>query len=231
VNVTTTKVKPAWGVQSYTINLRLDPTQVIFHGLSIDGTLTPYLPTTTVSANGDSISFTVVYQEMLAANDDDMVLIKLLIEPLSYGESVIEILSFKYDNVDVTSLNDGKILTRIQGNFAYLQIGTDSSSKNIFNPYMNEKISIQYGCKTGMLGRAIIRIYDAQGRLAVTPVNLNLPNATANLSIATYEWNGRDANMKLLPEGLYYCHLEVGNRSTGATERTVQPIVIKSRLK
>ncbi|MDD4309518.1 MAG: hypothetical protein PHO32_03995, partial [Candidatus Cloacimonetes bacterium] len=118
VNVTTTKVKPAWGVQSYTINLRLDPTQVIFHGLSIDGTLTPYLPTTTVSANGDSISFTVVYQEMLAANDDDMVLIKLLIEPLSYGESVIEILSFKYDNVDVTSLNDGKILTRIQGNFA-----------------------------------------------------------------------------------------------------------------
>ena len=231
VNVLTSHVKMDWYVASYTLSFKIDPTRVIFHDLEVSGTLTPVKPTPTVSANGDTISFTVLYQEGLTAPNDDMVLIKLVLEPLVYGQTIIDLLSFKYDNTEVSSITDGKLMTKIQENTAYLKIGNATNNKNIFNPYMNEKLTIEYGCKAGILGKALIRIYDAQGRLVFTPVNVNLPNSAANLSISSYEWNGRDANMNLLPVGLYYCHLEVSNRSSGATERTVQPIVIKSILK
>lgn len=228
MNVVTTKIKPAWGVLSYTMKFRFNPTQIRYQGLETEGTLTQYMPEPTVSATNDTVSFTVVYQDGLIANDDGMVLIKLLFEPLTYGEALVDLVSFKYDNYTINSLTDGKLMTRISDKIAYLNIGTDGSTKNIFNPYLNEKINIQYGVKTGYLAKAIVRIYDAQGRLVYTPVNVNI---TAPLGIENYRWTGRDANMKLLPAGLYYCHLEVIDRSTGDTDRTVQPIVIKSTLK
>lgn len=230
VPVTTSKIKSAWGVQSYTITFRIDPTKIHFQGLNIAGTLSPMQPVPTISAAGDTISFTVVYQEMLVAAEGDT-LINLSLEPLVYGDATVDILSFKYDNVVINNLIDGSVLTKIVSNIAYLNIGNSTDSKNIFNPANNEKISITYGCKSGLLGKALVRIYDAQGRLVATPVNVNLPNASATLSMDTYEWNGRDANLNLLPPGLYYCHLEVQDRRTGKSERTVQPIVIKSRLK
>nr|HPH94221.1 hypothetical protein [Candidatus Cloacimonas sp.] len=100
--------------------------------------------------------------------------------------------------------------------------------KNIFNPERGEEIIISYGTKTGYLSKAIIRIYDAQGRLVYTPVHKNITSATG---IEEYKWNGRDSNLKLLTPGLYYCHLEVTDRSSGDKDNTVQPIVIKSALK
>jgi hypothetical protein len=37
--------------------------------------------------------------------------------------------------------------------------------------------------------------------------------------------------MNLVPTGVYYCHIEIVNRTTGTKERTVQPVVIKARMK
>jgi len=56
-------------------------------------------------------------------------------------------------------------------------------------------------------------------------------NITSATGIQEFIWNGRDANLKLVPPGLYYCHLEVTDRSSGGKDNTVQPIVIKSALK
>jgi hypothetical protein len=105
------------------------------------------------------------------------------------------------------------------------------SEQNIFDPSQGQKIWIEYGTKGGFLARTVIRIYDAQGRLVSTPLNQNFTGLTTVQQIDDFEWNGRDGAMNLLPPGLYYCHMEVANRKTGAIARTVQPIVIKSRLK
>jgi flagellar hook assembly protein FlgD len=75
--------------------------------------------------------------------------------------------------------------------------------------------------------KAIIRIYDVQGRLVATPVNKNIGNL---IGINRELWDGRDYNRKLCPIGVYYCHYELIERSTGKKETTIQPIVIKSIL-
>jgi flagellar hook assembly protein FlgD len=93
---------------------------------------------------------------------------------------------------------------------------------------MNEKIKIEYGTKLGFMAKAIVRIYDAQGRLVATPVNKNFNSPTGFENIM---WDGRDSNMKRLEPGLYYCHAEISNRETSKRYSTVQPIVIKTRLK
>jgi len=228
VNVLTTKVKLEWGVQSYTMKFKIDPSVVLFEGFDIVGTLTPETPVPTISAAGDTITFTMVYQGGLINPQDNAVLIKLLLKPLSYGTALIDLVSFKYENTFLNSLVDGMLITKIEKKIAYLSIGKTGDKKNIFNPYMNEKINITYGVKTGYLAKAVVRIYDAQGRLVYTPVHTNITSATG---IENFAWDGRDSSMKLLPVGLYYCHLEVSDRSTGDMERTVQPIVIKSTLK
>lgn len=228
MNVTTTKLKLDWGILGYNLTFRIDPSVVLFKGLSIDGTLTPAMPEYTVSDDGSEISFSIVTQDGLISATDGAVLIKLLFEPISYGEALIDLTAFRYDNIVINSLVDGKLLTKIQEKIAYLSIGKLGDKKNIFNPQMNEKIIITYGVKTGYLAKAIVRIYDAQGRLVHTPVNVNISSSTG---IEQYQWNGRDANMNYLPAGMYYCHLEVADRSSGETDRTVQPIVIKSTLK
>jgi len=73
-----------------------------------------------------------------------------------------------------------------------------------------------------------VRIYDAQGRLVATPVNRNIGSS---LGIENYVWDGRDYMTNKLPIGLYYCHLEIIDRATGHKESTVQPIVIKAKMK
>ncbi|MGC9361338.1 MAG: hypothetical protein ACP5F3_00245, partial [Candidatus Syntrophosphaera sp.] len=113
---------------------------------------------------------------------------------------------------------------------AWLNITNPKDSKNVFNPELNEKLTIEYGCKTSTSGinvKAIVRIYDAQGRLMTTPVNKNISNA---LGIESFQWDGRDSMMRRVPIGMYYCHLEVIERSSGHKETTVQPIVVKATM-
>ena len=228
MSLLSTKIKPEWGVQSYSVTFKVNPAQLIFSGFNTEGTLTPELPDYSISAGGDSISYTYTFQDGLIYPDNDALLIKILVKPLVYGETVIELVSFKYNNTEVNNLVDGSVITKLKKKTAYLSIGKKGDKKNIFNPEMGENIIISYGTSTGYLSKAIVRIYDAQGRLVYTPVHSNITSATG---IQEFIWNGRDANLKLLPPGLYYCHLEVIDRSSGDKDNTVQPIVIKSTLK
>ncbi len=228
LNVYTSKLKSEWGIREYEMKFRIDSSQVLYQGFEISGSLSMFNPIQTISANGDTITLHYGGQDSLVSETDDGVLIKLKFEPKVYGDLVIHLDKFRYDNVNINSLFDGKLMVKITNNVAYLSIGNESNNKNIFDPSMNEKINIEFGTKTGFLARALIRIYDAQGRLVATPVHQNFTSPTG---IERTSWNGRDSNMKLLPPGLYYCHAEVSNRETGTRSNTVQPIVIKSRLK
>lgn len=232
VPVLTSRLKPNWYISSYSTTISIDPTKIIYQGIKTDATtITPANPEVTVSAAGNLISISYQSQEPISSAADDLPLFYLILEPQVYGEALVNIQNFSYDNTPINSIFGGKVLTKINRNIAFLNIGRAGSAKNAFNPELNEKITIEYGCRavaTGINTRAIVRIYDAQGRLVSTPVNKTI---TSSLGIESIQWDGRDTNMKLLPIGLYYCHLEVIDRASGAKEVTVQPIVIKSNLK
>jgi lamin tail-like protein/Big-like domain-containing protein len=93
-----------------------------------------------------------------------------------------------------------------------------------FNPYIGEKIPIEFGSRGGV--KAILRIYDAEGKLVFTPQNLILNTS----DVLTYEWDGRDKNHKLLPLGLYILHLEVIEADTGNKRSETAPVVIGAPL-
>jgi len=231
VNVLTSRLKPQWYISSYHAQVKIDPTKLLYRELKIAGTLTTADPTVTVSDDGDVIDVVFQSQEPISSTTDDQVLFTLVLEPVTYGEAVVQMQSFAYDNTVIQTLTSGRVLTKILKNIAWLNVSGPYDGKNIFNPAMNEKVTVEYGCKsvaTGVNTRAIVRIYDAQGRLVNTIVNRNISNS---IGIESVLWDGRDTNMKLLPVGVYYCHLEVIERSTGAREVTVQPIVIKSVMK
>ncbi len=228
MSMVSTKIKSEWGVLNYNVTMHIDPAKVLFEGLDIQGTVTPTMPNYTISPAGDEISWTMDYQDGLIAPQDSVLIMKMLFRPVVYGEATIDLTNFQYNGTDVNNLEDGVLLTKLTEKKAYLNIGKSGDKKNIFNPYLNEKILLNFGVKTGYLAKAVIRIYDSQGRLVFTPVHSNSFPATG---FDTYEWDGRDANMKLLPPGIYHCHLEVTDRSTGDSDSTVQPIVIKSTLK
>lgn len=226
LNVLTTKLNANWGVREYSMKIRFDKNQVLFQGIEIEGTLTQSQPTVTLTDENDLHIHYGVQESIIAP--DESVLIRLKFQPLNYGDITIDLYEFMYDDVPITSLVDGKLQVKITKNIAHLNISTDAGGKNIFDPAMNEKLNIEYGTKTGFLARALIRVYDAQGRLVATPLHQNF---TSSSGIERMVWDGRDSNLKRLEPGLYYCHLEVSNRESGKSYKTVQPIVIKSRLK
>jgi hypothetical protein len=228
LSVNTSRLKTDWGVRQYQLKIRIDPTLVLYQGYDTSETLSNLEPTQTISENGSEITISYATQEVISSTEDGSSLIKLNFEPLSYGDIVVYLEEFSYDDYQINALSNGRILVKIMENIAHLVIGTTGSGKNIFDPSMNEILNIEYGTKTGFLARAIIRIYDAQGRLVATPVHQNFASSTG---IVSTTWNGRDSNMKLLKPGVYYCHAEISNRETGKRFKTVQPIVIKSRLK
>ncbi len=99
--------------------------------------------------------------------DNDALLIKILVRPLVYGENIIDLVSFKYNETEVNNLIDGSVIVKVPKKIAYLNIANKGTRKNIFNPEMGEEIIISYGTKTGYLSKAVARIYDAQGRLVL----------------------------------------------------------------
>lgn len=227
VEVKTTKLKTEWNVTKYSMILNIDASLVRFNGVDINGTITPTIPTYTVVGNVITITYDGA---KLIAPEGESTLIKLLLEPQTYGVVPLVITSFSYNDIPMTALENGNLSVVLADFVAYMNIGTATSDKNIFDPMVG-KIKIEYGTKGGFLARAIIRIYDAQGRVVATPLNKNFTGATTVQQIDSFEWNGRDGSMNLLPPGLYYCNMEVANRQNGAIARSVQPIVIKSRLK
>lgn len=237
VEVRTTKLLAEWNVLSYSLTLNVDASKVEYMGVDLGGTLTASSPTVTLA--GDLITIDYTTTTAMIAPVGETTLVKVLLKPRSYGVVPIEISSFSYNNTALNNFEDGTLSVVIDKFEAYLGIdvirvaGSSYSvinSKNAFNPH-DETLRIQYGTKGGFLARTIIRIYDAQGRLVATPLNENFTGLTTVQQIGEFQWNGRDGAMNLLPPGLYYCHMEVANRETGAIARATQPIIIKSRLK
>ena len=95
-----------------------------------------------------------------------------------------------------------------------------------FNPRNGETFAIQYGSKYD--DKAIVRIYNAEGKLVFEPVNKKIQSING---LDTYRWNGRDDDHKLLPIGLYICHLESIDRDDGSKKTAQAPIVIGAPLK
>jgi hypothetical protein len=96
----------------------------------------------------------------------------------------------------------------------------------VFNPWEGETISIGYFSEIG--NKAIIRIYNAEGKLVFTPKNELLANQNG---VNYYHWDGKDRNRQSLPMGLYICHLETIDRDTGKKKTANAPIVLGSPLK
>ena len=95
-----------------------------------------------------------------------------------------------------------------------------------FNPYAGETFPIEFASKDG--DKAILRLYNAEGKLVFTPKNLII---NISSGIVHYDWNGRDKNNKLLPLGLYICYLEVVDKASGKKKTAKAPIVIGAPLK
>ncbi len=231
VNVLTSRMYPNWGVASYSAQFEFDPGKVKFERLDVEDTMTGFEPEYSLSEAGDILSVIYQSQEPIFSTADDQVLLKLILTPIAYGESEIKLVSFAYDNTPIANISNGKLLVPINKDMAWLNIRNEANGRNIFNPELNEKLTIEYGIKStasGVNAKAIVRIYDAQGRLVATPVNRNIGSS---LGIESFVWDGRDYMTNKLPIGFYYCHLEVIDRATGHKESTVQPIVIKAKMK
>ncbi|MCF7913453.1 MAG: hypothetical protein K9M99_13075 [Candidatus Cloacimonetes bacterium] len=95
-----------------------------------------------------------------------------------------------------------------------------------FNPYDGETFPIEFASKNG--DKAILRVYNAEGKLMRTLVNTIISNSTG---IIHYDWNGKDVENKLLPLGLYICFLEVIDTANGNKKTAKAPIVIGAPLK
>ncbi len=95
-----------------------------------------------------------------------------------------------------------------------------------FNPHAGETFPIEFASQQN--DKAILRIYNAEGKLVRTLVNTIIENQTG---INLYEWDGRDKENNLLPLGLYICFLEVIDTTNGNKKTAKAPIVIGSMLK
>jgi flagellar hook assembly protein FlgD len=95
-----------------------------------------------------------------------------------------------------------------------------------FDPYSGETFPIEFGAEYD--DRAILRIYNAEGKLKKTLVNTIIENSNG---ISYCTWNGKDRENNLVPLGLYICYLEVTDVNTGRKKTAKAPIVIGSQLK
>ena len=94
-----------------------------------------------------------------------------------------------------------------------------------FNPYAGETFPIEFASQSG--DKAILRIYNAEGKLVFEPQNIIILGQTG---ITHYDWDGRDKENKLLPLGLYICYLEVIEIGSGNKKTAKAPIVIGAPL-
>jgi len=94
-----------------------------------------------------------------------------------------------------------------------------------FNPRAGETFPIEFASQSG--DKAILRIYNAEGKLVFEPQNIIISGSTG---IIHYDWDGRDKENKLLPLGLYICYLEIIEIGSGNKKTAKAPIVIGAPL-
>jgi len=111
----------------------------------------------------------------------------------------------------------------------YYQIISHKAILNIpprpFDPRAGQSFPIEFGGEYG--NKAILRIFNSEGKLVFTAKNLIIQHQSG---IYHYDWNGKDKNNKILPLGLYICHLEIIDPDGGKTKTANAPIVIGAPL-
>ncbi|MCD4817599.1 MAG: hypothetical protein K8S23_02780 [Candidatus Cloacimonetes bacterium] len=95
-----------------------------------------------------------------------------------------------------------------------------------FNPYAGMTFPIEFAIEGG--NKAILRIYNAEGKLVATPYNNFVKISTG---FQTINWDGRDKDHRRLPLGLYIVYLEVIESGTGNKKTAKAPIIIGAPLK
>lgn len=238
VNILVPKLE-SFNIYKYEFKVGFNRRILRFEGFDIDSTLTQSTPDYDLSSQGDSVTVYYTSASQIISTVDDKQLVKLLFKVESYGDSEIKFdlnNSFFNDSLEVVLSSPCMIKVPIEKKIAWLSVYKDDlNTKNIFNPWLGQKITIEYGSlmQTNLTPvppapKVIIRIYDVQGRLVATPVNKNLADSDG---IEILQWDGRDRNGNLLPIGVYYCHFEMIDRVSGKSETAVQPIVVAAQLK
>lgn len=134
-------------------------------------------------------------------------------------------------NIGVTAEDDSSQVTMIYNLDSYTfpalsHLALLNIPAKAFNPYSGETFPIEFAAEEH--DKAIMRIYNAEGKLMRTLVNGIISNSNG---ITHYDWNGRDKENNLLPLGLYICYLEVIDVNTGNKKTAKAPIVIGAPLK
>jgi len=146
-------------------------------------------------------------------------------------------------NIGVYAKDDSSLVTYDLGLGTYTYPVTSHTAilkvpAKPFNPYSGESIRIRFNSQDG--DRAILRIYNAEGKLVFTPKNeffVYFPELEDGEEPNPdpynwyYEWNGKNKYGKLLPLGLYICYLETIATGTGKKKAAKAPIVIGAPLK
>ena len=95
-----------------------------------------------------------------------------------------------------------------------------------YNIYEGDNVDISYFVKSGDV--VVINIYNSEGKLVATPVN-RITGSDDGINF--FRWDGRDKDFRLVEPGLYICHMEVRDRTSGAIRNATTPIVIGTRLR
>jgi FlaG/FlaF family flagellin (archaellin) len=232
IPILTYVVEDTEDVIEYDFTLSFDPSNVSIYGYKLLGSLTEEFDgeVSLEYIASNQIKINCLFGSPLINEENNALLITLLGEAKTYGSSSIDFVSFKYNDMDATRVTGTTISIPFKLNKAYLNIYNDNNKKNIFNPSLNEKITIVYGARVnGSMSnsKVRVRIYDAMGRHQATLIDRNVQNS---IGVETATWDGKTTNHRLLPPGTYICHVEVIDRKTGEKQVTTQPIVIAAEL-
>lgn len=231
IPITVTALDSVWAINKFNCKVSYQSSMLEFLNTNTTGTLLANLAATdtlTVTPSGDTLYIYYSGNTVLKSNQDGEALINLEFKAKQYGTVALGLQNFSFNTTTLptTSLVGGTVTVPITKKTAYLRIFNSRNDKNIFNPRMSEKITIEFGGISN--SKAIVRVYDAQGRMVATLFNqvISSPNG-----LTQYQWDGRDSDHNLLPIGVYICHVEVIDRSNGGEHTTSQPIVIGAPLK
>jgi hypothetical protein len=158
---------------------------------------------------------------------DNVIMYKTIIPPQPEGTIINYFLKSYKENGEIDCIPENapyeffQIKIPITSFKAILQIAPKP-----FNPFAGEKIDVTIGSTTS--NKAILRIYNAEGKLVHTPYNDFINTASGTRTI---QWNGRDKDNKQLPIGLYIAYLEVYQSGSSSKKTAKAPIVIGVPLK
>ncbi len=231
VDVKANRIKPSWNLSTIEFVFNYTDDLITFDMLKADGTISEDGQVNYAFVEDNSNEIMVMIEDINVQSEViDPVLVSMVFDLDEYGITSIDIDSFTSIDTDGNEFNATSLPT-VSYNYsytkkdAYLSIKNQNNNKNIINPDYHEKLTIKYGFKPGVSCRAIVRIYDIQGRLVHTPVNKIISG------LDEFEWNGRDNHNEKLDLGVYICQVEVTVRDGGDKYVADQPIVIAGQLK